>query len=158
MKKPDIQRTYYHNGRPDQEVPFVDGIINGIIREWHKSGALAREVPMKDGHRHGVCKQWDNKGELLGTFEMRMGTGTSKQWYPSGQLQFEASVVNEEFNGRLRQWSDRGQLIEEAFFLDNKKVSKSAYDRAQQSNPDLPACPDTDAKHPISVKRNNRRA
>jgi hypothetical protein len=158
MKKPDIQRTYYRNGRLDQEVPFVGGVINGIIREWHKSGALAREVPMKDGHRHGVCKQWDKKGALLGTFEMRMGTGISKQWYPNGQTQFEASVVNEKFNGRLRQWSDRGQLIEEAFFLDNKKVSKLEYDRAQQSNPDLPAYPDADAKHPIVAKRNNRRA
>jgi len=157
MKKPDIQRTYYRNGRPYQEVPFVGGKINGIIREWHRSGALAREVPMKDGLRHGVCKQWNNKGELLGAFEMRMGTGISKQWFPNGQLQFEASVVNEKFNGRLRQWNEQGELIAETFFLDNKKVSKAEYDRAEQSNPDLPPYPDDGDEHPKPVKRNHRR-
>ncbi|HVX91046.1 MAG TPA: hypothetical protein VHC20_05485 [Candidatus Paceibacterota bacterium] len=155
--KPDIRRTYNDNGLPDQEVPFVGDKINGLIREWHKSGALAREVPMKDGLRHGICKQWNDQGELLGTFEMRLGTGSSKQWYATGQLRFEASVIVEKFNGRLRQWSERGQLIEEAFFLDNKKVSKPEYDRAQQSNPDLPAYPNASDKHPIPVKRNNRR-
>lgn len=157
MKKPDIRRSYYRNGRPYQEVPFVAGKINGIIREWHASGALAREVPMKDGFRHGVCKQWNNKGELLGTFEMRLGSGTSKQWHPNGQLQFEASIVNEKFNGRMRSWNEQGQLIAETFFLDSKKVAKADYEKAQQSNPDLPPYEDDDSEGPKLVKHDGRR-
>lgn len=156
MKKPDIERTYYKNGRPYQEVPFVGGKINGIIREWHRSGALAREVPMKDGQRHGVCKQWNNKGELLGTFEMNMGSGISKQWYPNGQLEFEASVINETFTGRLRHWNEHGQLTAENFFLNNKKVAKAEYDREQESDPDLPAYADADETHPKRTKRGGR--
>jgi antitoxin component YwqK of YwqJK toxin-antitoxin module len=156
MKKPDIQRTYYKNGRPYQEVPFVGGKINGIIREWHRSGALAREVPIRDGQRHGVCKQWNNKGELLGTFEMDMGRGISKQWYPNGQLEFEASVINETFTGRFRHWNEHGQLTAENFFLNNKRVSKAEYDRAQESNPDLPAYAEADETHPKHTKRNGR--
>lgn len=156
MKKPDIRRTYYRNGRPYQEVPFVAGKINGIIREWHASGALAREVPMKDGFRHGVCKQWNDKGELLGTFEMRLGSGISKQWHPNGQLQFEASIVNEKFTGRMRSWNEQGQLIAETFFLDNKKVAKTEYEQAQQSSPDLPAYGDDDGEGPKFVKHDDR--
>lgn len=156
MKKPDIRRTYYRNGRPYQEVPFVAGKINGIIREWHASGALAREIPMKDGFRHGVCKQWNDKGELLGTFEMRLGSGISKQWHPNGQLQFQASIVNEKFNGRMRSWNEQGQLIAETFFLDNKKVAKAEYEQAQQSNPDLPSYGDNDDEGPKPVKHDDR--
>lgn len=158
MKKPDIQRTYYRNGRPYQEVPFISGKINGVISEWHRNGALAREVPMKDGIRHGVCKQWNEKGELLGSFEMNMGTGISKQWFPNGQLEFEASVINEAFTGRLRHWNDQGQLTQDAFFLDNKKVSHAEYERARQSNPGLPAYADENSKRPTLARGNNRRS
>src|SRR5262245_25091696 len=81
MKKEEVERTFHRNGRVFQEVPFVGGEINGVLREWHRNGTLAKEVPMKNGLRHGICKQWNDKGEILGTFEMNMGTGISKQWF-----------------------------------------------------------------------------
>jgi len=38
---PDIQRTYYSNGHPYQEVPFVEGKIDGIISELPASSAAS---------------------------------------------------------------------------------------------------------------------
>jgi hypothetical protein len=157
-KTEEIERTFYRNGRVFQEVPFQGGKINGLIHEWHRNGVLAKEVPMKDGLRHGVCKQWNDKGELLGTFEMNMGTGISKQWFPNGRLEFEASIVNESFTGRLRRWDEDGQLVQETFFLNNKTVPKTEYDRARHTDPSLPAYPEETGKaRPVLAAGSNRR-
>lgn len=158
MRKPEIERIYHRNGRVFQEVPFLGGKINGVIREWHKNGVLAKEVPMKNGVRHGVCKQWNDKGELLGTFEMNMGTGTSKQWFQNGQTEFEASIVDEAFTGRLRRWNDDGELVQETFFLKNKTLSDDEYDRARQSDPSLPSYGERpDENRPVLVGDRSRR-
>lgn len=158
MKREEIERIYHRNGRVFQEVPFVGGKINGVIREWHRNGILAKEVPMKDGVRHGVCKQWNEKGELLGTFEMNKGTGISKQWFPNGHLEFEASIIDESFTGRLRRWNEAGELVQETFFLRNKTVPTDEYDRACQTNPSLPSYADElNESRPILVPGTNRR-
>lgn len=139
MKKEDVERTYHRNGRVFQEVPFVAGKINGVIREWHRNGVLAKEVPMKEGVRHGTCKQWNDKGDLLGSFEMSMGTGVSKQWFANLQIEFEASIVNENFTGRLRRWNEEGNLVQENFFLNNKSIPREEYQHASESDASLPA-------------------
>lgn len=139
MKKEVVERTFHRNGRIFQEVPFVGGQINGLIREWHRNGVLAKEVPMKNGVRNGICKQWNDKGELLGTFEMTTGTGISKQWFPNGQIEFEASIVDENFTGRMRRWDEDGILFQETFFHDNKMVSKEDYQRFVESDSSLPS-------------------
>jgi hypothetical protein len=138
MKEEEVERTFHRNGRVFQEVPFVGGEINGVLREWHRNGVLAKEVPMKDGLRHGICKQWNDKGEILGTFEMNMGTGISKQWFPTGQIEFEASIVDEKFTGRMRRWDEDAHLVQETFFQGNKMVSREEYQRVAEANPSLP--------------------
>jgi hypothetical protein len=139
MKEEEIERTYHRNGRVFQEVPFVGGEINGVIREWHRNGILAKEVPMKGGVRHGTCKQWNDKGELLGTFEMSRGTGISKQWFPNGQIEFEASIVDEKFTGRMRRWDEDGTLVQETFFQGNKMLSREDYQSTSEADPSLPS-------------------
>ncbi len=152
--KAEVKRTHFRNGRVYQEVPFVRGKINGVVREYHKNGILAKEVPTKDGLRHGVCKQWNNKGELLGTFEMSLGTGISKQWFQNGHIQFEASIVNETFTGRLRRWNEKGDLVEERFFFHNEKLSYDEYDRLCQQNPALPTYSGETASRGEPLKKN----
>lgn len=158
IKSEKVERIYHRNGRVFQEVPFAGGRIDGLVREWYRNGTLAREVPMKDGVRHGVCKQWNEKGELLGTFEMNMGTGISKHWFPDGRLEFEASIVNEIFTGRMRRWNEDGDLVQENFFVKNKNVSKDEYDRTRQTDASLPSyAEETDATRRLPGANNRRR-
>lgn len=157
MKKEEVERTFHRNGRVFQEVPFFGGEINGVLREWHRNGVLAKEVPMKDGLRHGICKQWNDKGELLGTFEMNMGTGISKQWFPNGQIEFEASIVDEKFTGRMRRWDEDGALLQEAFFMANKMVAREDYQRAVAADASLPAFIQESSNQPTTVTRSTGR-
>jgi antitoxin component YwqK of YwqJK toxin-antitoxin module len=157
MKEEEVERTFHRNGRVFQEVPFVGGEINGVLREWHRNGVLAKEVPMKDGLRHGICKQWNDKGELLGTFEMNMGTGLSKQWFPNGQIEFEASIVGEKFTGRMRRWDEEAHLVQETFFQGNKMVSKEDYQRAVEAAPSLPSFIHESGDQPTAVTKSKGR-
>jgi antitoxin component YwqK of YwqJK toxin-antitoxin module len=133
-----IQKTFHKNGNVFQEVPFVGDVITGTLREYHENGVLAFETPMLNGVRHGTCKQWNDKGELLGTFEMNLGTGVSKRWHPNGKLQFEGHVINEVLNGRVRVWLESGELKQERFYVDNAIVSKTDYSKVCADNPVLP--------------------
>ena len=151
MKEVKVERTFHRNGRVFQEVPFVGGKINGVLREWHRNGVLVKEVPMKDGVRHGICKQWNDKGELLGTFEINMGTGISKQWFPNGQSEFEATIVDEKFTGRMRRWDEDGNLVQETFFQGNKMASREEYQRVAEANPSLPSYTQESDDQPTAV-------
>jgi hypothetical protein len=153
-KEEEVERTFHRNGRVFQEVPFVGGEINGVLREWHRNGVLAKEVPMKDGLRHGICKQWNDKGKLLGTFEMKMGSGLSKQWFPNGQIEFEASIVDEKFTGRMRRWDENGALLQETFFKANKMVSREDYQRAVEADASLPSFIQESGDQPTTVTKN----
>jgi antitoxin component YwqK of YwqJK toxin-antitoxin module len=137
-----IQRTFYKNGNVFQEVPFVGDAITGTLREYHENGVLAFETLMLNGLRHGACKQWNDKGDLLGTFEMTMGTGVSKRWHSNGRLQFEAYLIREVLNGRVRVWLESGELKQKRFYVDNAIVSKTDYSRLCADNPALPTYED----------------
>ena len=156
-KEEEVERTFHRTGRIFQEVPFVGGKINGVLREWHRNGVLAKEVPMKDGLRHGICKQWNDKGEMLGTFEMDMGTGISKQWFPNGQIEFEASIVDEKFTGRMRRWDENGALLQETFFTANKMVSREDYQRAVEADASLPSFIQESGDQPTTVTKSRGR-
>ena len=137
-KKSRIEKTFHSNGNVFQEIPFVGDKITGTLREYHENGKLALESPMQEGLRHGVCNQWNEKGKLLGSYEMKMGTGVSKRWHANGKLKFEAHLIGEVFNGRVRLWLESGKLDKETFHVNNREVSREEYDKARAANPALP--------------------
>ena len=138
MKKSSTIRSTYKDGRISGEIRVSRGKLDGLSRYWHENGVLALEIPLKAGFRHGLCKQWNERGELLGSFQMSLGTGVVRQWYPNGQLQYEMDTLRGVPNGRQRLWSEQGELVAESFYLDGKSVSFVQYRRACKRNPDLP--------------------
>lgn len=136
--EPRIERAFYDSGKVFQEIPFIGDQMTGVFREYHENGILALESPMINGMRHGICKQWNEEGNLLGSYEMNMGTGVSKRWHSNGTLKFEAHLINESFNGRVRLWLESGKLKDESFQIANRKISKEEYEKARAANPALP--------------------
>ena len=39
-----IQKTYYKNGKIEQEAPYKDDKINGIVKTYYESGELKEEI------------------------------------------------------------------------------------------------------------------
>jgi antitoxin component YwqK of YwqJK toxin-antitoxin module len=139
-----IERRWHLNGQLADESNWVDGLPNGVSRRWHANGVLAEEMPVKDGFVEGTVKEWNELGELLGTFEIRNGSGVWKSWHPNGRVSGETTYVNGQFNGRIAAWDETGGLIVEEFQIGGKKVSKRKYLEATKSDPSLPKYNDSE--------------
>ena len=134
----EVRRAYYPDGSIRGEVTLVDGVPEGVSRDWHPNGILASELTLRHGIPEGVGKQWNEKGELLGTYEIKDGTGIQRIWYPNGPLMGEFPWLHGTFNGRSRAYYEDGELAKDTYWLDDQKVSKRRYMEACQHNPELP--------------------
>lgn len=134
----EVKRTYYDDGTLQGEVTFVDGRLHGFTRHWHPNGVLESEIPLDHGVIDGTVKQWNDKGELIGSCEIRKGTGVYRTWYPNGLLMGETSLIDGKWTGRQRAYFEDGQLVAESFYLENEKVSRRRYLQACKADPRLP--------------------
>jgi hypothetical protein len=118
--------------------------LEGPNRHWHDNGILEEEHFYIAGLEHGVSRQWDREGKLLGTYDMKYGTGISKHWAENGQLVHEMSYVDGQFCGRSRTWFEDGELVGTQFWIRNQKVSKKKYLEACKKDPTLPRYEDNE--------------
>lgn len=60
------------NGETRSEVSYLDGIQEGLARDWYDSGALESEATYKDGSLHGRMAEWNLDGmmQLEATYEL----------------------------------------------------------------------------------------
>jgi hypothetical protein len=138
MPKLRIKRFYYRNGRIHGEIREMDGELHGFYRTWHFNGQLADELRYHHGRLHGISRQWDENGRLLGSFTMNHGTGTQRYWHDNRHLQMEIDSLNGQFHGRTRFWLRDGTLVRETFLIGDKNVTRAAYLKAAQKNPNWP--------------------
>src|SRR4051812_38916246 len=136
--KNGIQRTFYPTGSVETEVPYVNGVVHGVSRAFHPNGLVAHEIPMVEGYEEGIATFWNDKGEVLGTYEIRNGTGTQKMWFPSGKLMGEVPLVNRMMMGRQVAYFEDGTVAAETYYVRNQQVTKKKYMEACASNPSLP--------------------
>lgn len=68
-------RLFHPDGRIELESPRRAGEPNGTEYQWDDTGQLRSALPYVDGLEHGVSRQWAPDGSLLGTYELRHGTG-----------------------------------------------------------------------------------
>lgn len=150
-----VKRTYYPDGSIESEVTLVDGLPEGVSRHWHPNGILAAELPVRRGIPEGVGKQWNEKGELLGTFEIKDGTGIQRHWNPDGTLRAEMPWLHGKTTGRFRAYYEDGELAGDVYWLENEKVSKKRYMEACEHNPELPRYdePERPARKPRGKKK-----
>lgn len=133
-----LQRTYYEDGTLRTEGAFLNGKAHGLHRRWHPNGMLAEELLMIHGVPDGVAKHWNEQGVLLGSFEIKNGTGVQCLWHPNGRLMGEFSWVDGQWTGRQRAYFEDGELAGETYWLGNEKVSRKRYHQACAQNPNLP--------------------
>jgi antitoxin component YwqK of YwqJK toxin-antitoxin module len=158
------QQRFWKNGQMYSETLFKDGMKHGVERFWYDNHQIRFESPYKAGAMHGVFKQWDRDGKLLGSFEMKEGTGVRKLWHDNGQLDKEEPYKDGKEDGTLkfyfpdgkprqiihykegqahgvsRIWDKGGKLTENSplYYVNGKKVSKEEYDKAAEKDSSLP--------------------
>ncbi|MDA0161270.1 hypothetical protein OM076_13415 [Solirubrobacter ginsenosidimutans] len=68
-------RLFFEDGSLELESPRRRGLRNGTEYQWDDGGRLRSAMPYVDGLEHGVARQWGPSGDMLGSYEMRAGTG-----------------------------------------------------------------------------------
>ena len=144
--KNGTEEGFHETGALRFQATYANGLRHGISRTWHKNGVLATEGTYVNGALDGTVRHWNEKSDLLGSFEMKNGTGLTKQWYPNGQLYAEISMVNGSFTGRQRVWFEDGEFVTSVFYIRNRKVSKKKYVEACKTDPALPRYDEPEAK------------
>jgi hypothetical protein len=141
MPKLCIERCYYRSGQIHTEAGALDGKFHGLLRSWHRNGRLASREPYRYGLLHGVCRQWNEEGKLLGSYQMKNGTGIQRACYENGRLQMEFSTVNGRRTGRRRFWLRDGTLASEAWLIEDQNVSRMEYQKTATEHLDWPHYP-----------------
>ena len=56
-----IDKEYYENGNLKIEVPYKNGVIEGIEKWYYENGNIASEIPFMNGKLHGSVKFYSKK-------------------------------------------------------------------------------------------------
>lgn len=71
----------------EYETEYVNGLIHGVDRKWHKNGKLAYEVPCCYGIKHGKEMHWFHDGTVKSTINYEFGVKIdSMVWNEAGKL------------------------------------------------------------------------
>lgn len=69
------QRAYAENGQLVTETPLRNGRKHGREFQWEDDGRLLLVEPYVNGKVNGTAKQYGRNGSVIGTYNLRHGTG-----------------------------------------------------------------------------------
>ena len=97
------------------ERTYIDGVRDGLVRDWYLSGELSSQSNFIEGRRDGLFQHWHSNGQLAreANYINGLTQGKVRNWYKNGQSEFEAESVDGKFEGVVRVWYETGQLSRE---------------------------------------------
>lgn len=133
------QVEYHGNGIVYAE-PFVEGMLNGLAKQFGPDGRLLLASPFVRGS--GTDFWCDERGRLAEEHPLLEGkpSGTERWWSEDQKTVYsETEWLNGEWHGATRHWTggrlDRGFP---KFFVKGRRVSKRDYLKIAERDPSLP--------------------
>jgi antitoxin component YwqK of YwqJK toxin-antitoxin module len=90
-----------------------DGQQHGLWTWYHPTGAVMLQGRWVDGVKDGVWRGWNPHGELVGHYELRMGTGSTMIWRADGSVLLRGAYVEGKKHGLWQQLGEDGSLVGE---------------------------------------------
>ena len=105
------------------DIPFLNGLQEGITRKWHPNRQLAEERLFIKGKKEGIHKAWWEDGKPKFVFEVSNDVyeGNLKEWYSSGQLAKDFHYVNGQEEGSQQMWWADGRFRANYVVRDGRK-------------------------------------
>jgi antitoxin component YwqK of YwqJK toxin-antitoxin module len=86
--------------------------VDGIVYKLDKNGKLEYEWEYVEGVRNGIQKEWFDNSQLKAEYTFKEGKmdGIYKEWYPSGQMKLEGFYKMGKAEKKWRTWEQDGKL------------------------------------------------
>jgi len=127
-----IVREFSDKGELSAEMPYLDGQINGLCKEYSDNKIIA-ETPYKNGKIEGVKKIYYTTGVLWEYIPYKNGKqdGVEKDYYENGKLQHEAPFTNDDIiNGVEKLYYEDGKLKVEIPYKNGYEGKPKEYDES----------------------------
>lgn len=123
-----VEREYYPDSklmRPMREIPYKNGLQEGIRKDYYNNGNLRGEIPFKHGKTEGVVKAYHESGNLKYEATHKNGKieGIAKSYYDNGNLERETPVKNGKSDGIAKSYMPNGKLLITITFQEDTAIS-----------------------------------
>jgi len=130
-----INKTFYKNGKIQNEIPLTNGKIHGVWKMFYEDGHPLGEMTYIDGERNGSQKMFGPDGKIIKDEFIKAEpksivipdkvvgdgqNGITKTYFASGELKSEVNYINGRMNGIAKTYFENGKLKSETPYLENK--------------------------------------
>ncbi len=132
-----VRRSYHPDGSVQTETPFVDGVIEGESRTFDAEGRVLRIAPFQAGRRHGTSIDFwaeSEEGQVQRKIPYQEGLvhGEAKAFYLDGTPQWVRPFRENRLHGVERHFDGEGVETRVIYWLNDERVSREAWEQAQQ--------------------------
>ncbi len=110
--------SYFENGKVQVESNCLNGLLNGIQREYYINGKLRSEVLFSENRLWEIITACDSTGKLVDFGNIKNGSGIARKYYADGSLEYQGSFFNGLRDGKWYFFSNTGILIDSIVYSD----------------------------------------
>jgi antitoxin component YwqK of YwqJK toxin-antitoxin module len=114
---------------------YRSGIPNGIVKYYYKfsdgpNPILYREIPYTNGKINGVYKNYFSSGALRSEYPYHNGVinGVEKEYWDADVIKAETPVVNGKINGLAKFYDENGKLKSTTKYVNDKAGITKEFD------------------------------
>ena len=110
LKKSMVKITGFVFSEHGEVGEFIEGVKEGLHKEWYRSGHLKDEINFVKGVKEGEYRYWSDHGQLTEEGHYLNGKldGLIKEWYKNGNIKLEVNYKNGEMHGLRTEWYKSG--------------------------------------------------
>lgn len=129
-----LETKYYEDGTPEMTYGTLNGVLNGMWKEWYCNGNIFLEGWYVDGKMAGLWRMWHANGNLQseGAQMNNQEEGLWREWHENGQLAAETFYQAGVVDGWVRKWDDSGKLIQECMYKRGSRVETEVPDSTKR--------------------------
>ncbi len=110
---------YYSSGALFREMTYIDGELDGIVREYYEKKGYRKRPPAESIIPRNLRGQIAGEQKGIWTYVRGKKQGLYEEYYESGVLKEQGNFANDKLSGRQRKFNTDGELIREKRYGDH---------------------------------------
>ncbi len=104
---------YYENGDTSRISKVVNGVLEGVHKEFHPNGEVSQVYNHVNGEIVGLFKEYFESGALKGEiqFEDNNENGPFVEYHENGKKAWQGTYLNGKEDGGIQKFDENGVLI-----------------------------------------------